>query len=219
MTIRLYSYWRSTAAYRVRLALNLKRLEHETVPVSLLPGQSEHRREAYRARNPQMLIPFLEDGDFGTGQSQAILEYLEEAYPGVSLLPESINERAAVRSFCNLICCDIHPLNNLRVLLYLQDEFNVTDEQRDHWYANWIHEGFRAAEIAAAAHADSGPFAFGESVTLADTCLVPQVYNARRFNVSLHDYPRLVAVDAHCSSLPAFAEAIPERQADAPGQA
>jgi maleylacetoacetate isomerase/maleylpyruvate isomerase len=215
MTMMLYSYWRSTAAYRVRLALNLKGLGYQTVPVSLMPGESEHRKDAYRNRNPQMLVPFLEDGDFGVGQSQAILEYLEEAYPATALLPDAARERAAVRSFCNSICCDIHPLNNLRVLLYLKDELGVTDGQRDAWYAHWIHEGFRAAEVVADNHAGSGPFVFGASVSLADTCLIPQIYNARRFNVPISDYPRLVAIDAHCSTLPAFAAAVPEQQPDA----
>ena len=214
MTIRLYSYWRSSAAYRVRLALNLKGLDYETVSVSLVPGESEHRQDAYRKRNPQMLVPFLEDGEFGVGQSQAIFEYLEEAHPEVALLPAAAQQRATVRSFCNSICCDIHPLNNLRVLLYLKGELGVSDEQRDAWYANWIHEGFRAAEIVAVANAADGPFVFGESVTLAETCLIPQIYNARRFNVPLDDYPRLVAIDAHCATLPAFADAVPENQPD-----
>jgi maleylacetoacetate isomerase len=212
VTIRLYSYWRSSAAYRVRLALNLKGLDYETVSVSLVPGESEHRQDDYRKRNPQMLVPFLEDGDFSTGQSMAILEYLEEAYPATQLLPDSKEERAAVRSFCNSICCDIHPLNNLRVLLYLKGELGVSDEQRDAWYANWIHEGFRAAEIVSAANAAAGSFVFGESVTLAETCLIPQIYNARRFNVPLDDYPRLIAIDAHCAGLSAFADAVPENQ-------
>ena len=214
MSIKLYSYWRSSAAYRVRLALNLKGLEYETVSVSLLPGESEHRQEAYRARNPQMLVPYLEDGEFGTGQSLAILEYLEEAYSDPALLPEGTKARAAVRSFCNSICCDIHPLNNLRVLLCLKEEFGVSDEQRDVWYARWIHEGFRSAEITASEHADSGPFVFGAAVTFADTCLIPQIYNARRFNVPLDHYPRLIAVDAHCNSLPEFVAAMPENQPD-----
>jgi len=213
MTIRLYSYWRSSAAYRVRLALNLKGLDYQTEAVSLLPGESEHRQDAYRTRNPQMLVPFLEDGDFGTGQSQAILEYLEESYPEPSLLPGSIEDRATVRSFCNSICCDVHPLNNLRVLLYLKEELGVSDEQRDTWYAHWIHESFRAAELTASEHA--GPFVFGGNVTLADTCLIPQIYNARRFKVPLDGYPRLVAIDAHCNSLPEFGAAIPENQPDA----
>ena len=216
MSMKLYSYWRSTAAYRVRLALNVKGIAYETVSVSLLPGQAVHRQDEYRSRNPQMLVPYLEDGDFGVGQSQAILEYLEETSPATPLLPDSAKQRAAVRSFCNSICCDIHPLNNLRVLMYLKEELGVSDEQRNDWYANWIHEGFRAAEITAVEHADDGPFVFGETVSLADCCLIPQIYNARRFNISLDEYPQLVAIDAHCNSLSDFAEAIPESQPDAP---
>ena len=216
MSMKLYSYWRSTAAYRVRLALNLKEIAYETVSVSLKPGQADHRQDDYRSRNPQMLVPFLEEGEFGVGQSQAILEYLEETSPATPLLPDSAKQRAAVRSFCNSICCDIHPLNNLRVLMYLKEELGVSDEQRNSWYANWIHEGFRAAEITAYEHAQDGPFVFGEMLTLAECCLIPQIYNARRFNVSLDDYPRLVAIDAHCNSLPEFAAAIPESQPDAP---
>lgn len=213
MAIRLYSYWRSTAAYRVRLALHLKGIAYETVPVSLLPGESEHRKSDYRRRNPQMLVPYLEDGDFGVGQSQAILEYLEETHGDVPLLPDAVPARAAVRSFCNSICCDIHPLNNLRVLAYLREELGVPDEGRSAWYAHWIREGFRAAEITAAAH--GGPFVLGDSVTLADVCLIPQVYNAQRFDVPLDEFPRLVAVDTHCRALPAFQAAAPESQPDA----
>ena len=215
MSITLYSYWRSTAAYRVRLALNLKGLPYETVTVSLLPGMAEHRQADYRSRNPQMLVPYLEHDEFGVGQSQAILEYLEESSPATPLLPDTARHRAAVRSFCNAICCDIHPLNNLRVLMYLKEELGVSDEQRDDWYANWIHEGFRAAELVAREHAGSGPFVFGDSVTLADCCLIPQVYNARRFGVSLDDFPRLVEIDAHCNGLDEFASAIPALQPDA----
>lgn len=216
MSTKLYSYWRSTAAYRVRLALNLKGIAYDTVSVSLLPGQADHRQDDYRSRNPQMLVPYLEEGEFGLGQSQAIFEYLEETSPATPLLPDSAKQRAAVRSFCNSICCDIHPLNNLRVLMYLKEELGVSDDQRNSWYANWIHEGFRAAEIAANEHAEDGPFVFGETLTLADCCLIPQIYNARRFNVSLDDYPRLVSIDAHCTTLPEFAAAIPEQQPDAP---
>ena len=214
MAIKLYSYWRSSAAYRVRLALNLKGLEFETISVSLAPGKSEHRQDDYRSRNPQMLVPFLEGGEFGVGQSQAILEYLEETYPEPALLPSSAEQRAAVRSFSNSICCDIHPLNNLRVLLYLKVELDVTDEQRNTWYAHWIHEGFRAAEITAIENADDGPFVFGASVTLADACLIPQMYNARRFEVPLDDFPRLVAIEKHCNARPEFQDALPENQPD-----
>jgi len=214
MTIRLYSYWRSSAAYRVRIALNLKGLDHEIVPVSLLPGEAEHRQEAYRARNPQMLVPFLEDGDFSTGQSQAILEYLEETYPEPALLPVDSQQRAAIRSFCNSICCDIHPLNNLRVMQYLKSELDVSDEQFNTWYAHWISEGFKAAETTAAAFAATGPFVFGESVSFADTCLIPQVYNAHRFKVPLDDYPRLLTVVDACNELEAFRQAAPEQQSN-----
>lgn len=213
MSTKLYSYWRSTAAYRVRLALALKGIDHEIVPVSLLPGVSEHRQDDYRERNPQMLVPFLEDGNVAVAQSLAILEYLEEAYPQPPLMPDSAAERATVRSFCNAICCDIHPLNNLRVLQYLKQELGVTDTQRDDWYAHWIHEGFRSAELTAAA--SGGPFVVGERLTLADLCLVPQMYNAHRFNVPVDDYPHLVAIEKHCNALPAFIAALPANQPDA----
>ena len=210
MSIRLYSYWRSSAAYRVRIALNLKGLDHEIVSVSLAPGDAEHRGAAYRAKNPQMLVPFLEDGDLGIAQSMAILEYLEEAYPGVRLLPQSEPGRSQVRAFCNLIACDIHPLNNLRVMNYIKAEFGK--DPLDSWYAHWIHEGFRAAE----ALASDGPYVFGSELTLADACLVPQVYNARRFNVALDEFPKLVAIVENANALAAFQEALPENQSDAP---
>jgi maleylacetoacetate isomerase len=213
MSVRLYSYWRSSAAYRVRIALQLKHIPHEIVPVSLAPGVAEHRQDDYRERNPQMLVPYLEDGEVGVAQSLAILEYLEETFTDKPLLPESPADCAAVRSFCNSICCDIHPLNNLRVLQYLNQELGVTDEQRDRWYAHWIHEGFRSAELVAAD--STGPFVFGEQPTLADACLVPQMYNAHRFNVALDDFPNLLAVEKHCNTLPAFVEALPENQPDA----
>jgi maleylacetoacetate isomerase/maleylpyruvate isomerase len=209
MSIRLYSYWRSSAAYRVRIALHLKGLDHEIVPVSLAPGVSEHRGEAYRAKNPQMLVPYLEDGDMGIAQSMAILEYLEEAYPDVHLLPPSEPSRSQVRAFCNMVACDIHPLNNLRVMKYIKREFGA-DPTGD-WYAHWIREGFVAAEVLAS----DGPYVFGDAVTLADVLLVPQVYNARRFNVPLDDFPRLVAAVDACNELTAFQDAAPEAQSDA----
>lgn len=209
MAIRLYSYWRSSAAYRVRIALNLKQLDHEIVPVSLAPGVSEHRSDAYRKKNPQMLVPFLEDGDVAIGQSMAILEYLEERYPAVPLLPSDNPLRSQVRAFCQAIACDIHPLLNLRILNYIKSEFST--DPISHWYPHWIHEGFRALEEMAG----SGPCVFGDTITLADVLLVPQMYNARRFNVSLNDYPRLVGAVDHCNSHTAFHDAIPEHQADA----
>ncbi len=214
MAIKLYSYWRSSAAYRVRIALNLKELEYEIVPVSLAPGEAEHRQDAYRSINPQMLVPFLDDGHVAIGQSQAILEYLEEVYPKPRLLPESSEDRARVRAFCNLISCDIHPLNNLRVLMYLQAPLSASTKQRDEWYRHWIAEGFQAAEQFVNASRDDGPYAFGGNLTLADILLVPQMYNARRFNVPIDAYPRLIAIDKACNELPAFQEAAPEQQPD-----
>ena len=209
MSLRLYSYWRSSAAYRVRIALNLKGLEYEIVPVSLAPGVAEHRGAAYRAKNPQMLVPYLEDGELGIAQSMAILEYLEEAYPGTHLLPQSEPSRSQVRAFCNMIACDIHPLNNLRVMNYIKKEFDA-DPTGD-WYTHWVNEGFRAAE----AIASDGPYVFGDCATLADAFLVPQVYNARRFSVPLDDFPRLVAAVDACNELTAFQDAAPEAQSDA----
>ncbi len=214
MAIKLYSYWRSSAAYRVRIALNLKKLDYKIVPVSLAPDDAEHRQDAYRRINPQMLVPFLDDGHVAIGQSQAILEYIEEAYPQPLLLPDSSESRAKVRSFCNLISCDIHPLINLRVMTYLRDTLDVSAERRNGWYSHWIAEGFQAAETLAIASTDEGPYVFGANVTLADALLVPQIYNARRFNVPLDSYPRLIEIDAACNELPAFQKAVPEQQPD-----
>lgn len=208
MSIKLYSYWRSSAAFRVRIVLNLKGLEHEIVPVSLATGESEHRKETYRRKNPQMLVPFLEDGDIAIGQSMAILEYLEETYPDVKLLPDEQPLRSQVRAFCNMIACDIHPILNLRIMSYIRDEFHA--DPMAHWYGHWIHEGFRALEQ----FASDGPFILGDNVTLADAFMVPQMYNARRFEIALGDYPKLVAAVDHCNGLEAFRSAAPEAQAD-----
>ena len=209
MSIKLYSYWRSSAAYRVRIALNVKGLEHDIVPVSLAPGVSEQRGEAYRRKNPQMLVPYLEDGNLGIAQSMAILEYLEETYPDVPLLPGEEPPRSRVRAFCQIIACDIHPLNNLRVMNYVKEEFGA-DPTGD-WYSTWIRRGFEACE----AYAGDGPYVAGERVTLADALLVPQMYNARRFNVSLDGFPKLVAIAERCNELQAFRDAAPESQTDA----
>ena len=207
--IRLYSYWRSSAAYRVRIALHLKGLDFQTVPISLAPGISEQRQDHYRSINPQMRVPFLEDGEVAIGQSMAILEYLEEAYPAVTLLPEQHPLRSQVRAFCNIIACDIHPLMNLRVMTYIKDNYGA-DPTGD-WYTHWIHEGFRAAETLAR----NSNFVFGDVPTLADVLLVPQIYNARRFNVVLDEFPKLIAIAARCDELPAFKKAAPELQPDA----
>jgi maleylacetoacetate isomerase len=208
MSIKLYGYWRSSAAYRVRIALNLKGLEYENIPVSLMPGISEHRQEAYRAKNPQMLVPFMEDGDIALNQSMAILEYLEETYPDVALLPSSEPMRSKVRAFCNVIACDIHPLQNLRVMQYVSAEYDGDPKQ---WAAHWMHEGFKALEAVAS----EGPYVFGDSVTLADALLVPQIYNTRRIEMPTEDFPKLIAATDKANELEAFKVAAPEAQPDA----
>ncbi len=215
MAIRLYSYWRSSAAYRVRIALNLKGLDYETVSVSLAPGESEHQKAAYRTLNPQMLLPFLEDGDIAIAQSMAILEYLEENYPDVVLLPRAEPERSRVRSFCNLIACDIHPLNNLRVQTYLKSKLAADEKASADWYTHWIHEGFSAAEQLARESSLCGAYVFGDDPTLADALLVPQMYNARRFKVPVDDFPTLVKIVDACNQNDAFDKAAPEQQPDA----
>lgn len=208
MAIKLYGYWRSSAAYRVRIALNLKDLPYENISISLKPGVAENRGEIYRARNPQMLVPFFEDDEINIGQSMAILEYLDEAYPQVMLLPKSNPDRSRVRAFANVIACDIHPLQNQRVQRFVADQY---DGDGVKWAAYWIAEGLKALE----ALVDDGPFCFGDAPTLADTVLVPQLYNARRFGVDLDDYPKLVAADSRSNELDAFRKAAPENQPDA----
>jgi len=208
MAMKLYGYWRSSAAYRVRIALSLKGLEYENIPVSLKPGVSENRQEAYREKNPQMLVPFIEDGDVSINQSMAILEYLEEAYPSVPLLPSSEPMRSKVRAFCNVIACDIHPLQNLRVLRYVSDKYDGDPKQ---WAAHWMREGFKALEAVAS----EGPYVFGDHVTLADVVLVPQIYNTRRIEMPTDEFPKLIAAFDKANKLEAFKRAAPEAQPDA----
>jgi maleylacetoacetate isomerase len=214
MAIRLYTYWRSSSAYRVRIALNLKGIEYEPVLISLAPGVRENRGDEYRAINPQMLVPFFDDGKLATGQSMAIMEYLEETYPEPPLLPATEPLRSKVRAFCNIISCDIQPLNNQRTLTYISEVLGASDRQRKEWYRHWIATGFEAAERLSVSFAHEGPYAFGKQVSLADAMLVPQMYNARRFNVPLDEYPRLVAVTNACNELQAFKDAAPESQPD-----
>jgi maleylacetoacetate isomerase len=208
MSLILYDYWRSSASYRVRIALNLKGAKHERVPVDLLDG--EQGDEAYRARNPQGLVPMLEaDGERMT-QSLAIISWLDAHFPEPPLLPADPGERAHVLALALTIAADIHPLDNLRVLKRLA-KLGVDQEARDDWYRHWIRLGFDALEALAAPRA--GRFLFGDTVTLADACLVPQIYNARRFALPLDAWPALVRADAEAAALDAFAAAHPDRVA------
>ena len=210
--MKLYSYFRSSAAYRARIALNLKGLSYETASVHLSRDGGHHRRAEYRAINPQMRVPALA---LASGevllQSLAIIEYLDEIAPEPPLLPAEPAARAQVRALAQIIACDIHPLNNVAVLNYLRREFKQDETAVNAWYSHWVTAGFEAIEVLIR----PGPYAFGGRVSLADVCLVPQVYNARRFNVPLDRYPKIVTVDAACQKLPAFVKARPEHQPDA----
>ena len=210
--IRLYDYHRSSAAYRVRIALNLKGLAYERIPVNLLEG--EQRTEEYRNRNPQALVPTLEAGGHRLTQSLAIIDYLESVAPQPPLLPPDPVDRAQVLALALTVACDIHPLNNLRVLKYLSGPLELDQAARDRWYAHWISEGLRALEAMAAPRA--GRFLFGDRPGLAEICLVPQLYNARRFNVPVDAYPTLLRADDAANRLDAFAAAHPDRVAPQP---
>jgi len=211
----LYDYFRSSAAYRVRIGLNLKQIDTEQHSINLKPGDDGQHSEQYRQINPQGRVPYFVDGDIQLGQSPAILEYLEEFYPTPALLPHSIQDRAYVRQLSAIIGCDIHPLNNLSVLKYLKAEFNADNAAIAKWYSNWVIEGFIAIEALLVANNSNGDFCFGDTVTLADLYLIPQVYNARRFNVDLGKFPTITSIESHCLSLEAFKMAVPEAQTDA----
>jgi maleylacetoacetate isomerase len=210
--VQLYTYFRSSAAYRVRIALNLKGLSAEMVPIHLQKEGGLNKKPEYRAVNPQMRVPALrlESGELLT-QSLAIIEYLDEVHREPPLLPRDPLERAKVRALAELIACDIHPLNNTSPLRYLKNELGQDQAKIDRWYHHWILQGFDAME----AMVRPAPYAFGSGVTLADICLVPQVYNARRLKVPLDRFPKLVAIDATCAKLAAFERARPENQPDA----
>jgi maleylacetoacetate isomerase len=215
-TLRLYSYWRSSAAYRVRIALNLKRLHYETVPVHLLEGGGRHRTLEYRAIHPQAMVPALMHGNRTLRQSMAIIEYLDETWPDPPLLPATARDRARARAIAQAIACDIHPLNNLRVLQYFEDVWSVPSPERDEWVRHWLREGLGAVEEMLAEHHSTGTFCDGEQPGLPDCCLVPQVFNARRFSIGLEAYPTIRRIYDACMLLPAFDAARPDLQPDAP---
>ena len=202
----LYDYFRSSASYRVRIALNLKGLAYDSVLVSLL--DNAQRAPEYLSKNPQGLVPALLDGEQLLTQSLAICEYLEETYPQPALLPNDAIGRARVRALALSIACDIHPLNNLRVLRRLEAQFAADQAGKDAWYQHWIQSGFEAFEQQI--QSTHGQYCFGDTVTLADLALVPQVYNARRFNCDLSAYPTMLAIEQRCLALDAFARATPE---------
>jgi maleylacetoacetate isomerase len=212
--VKFYGYYRSSAAYRCRIALNLKGVDTEFVPVHLRRDGGQQRKPEYRALNPQALVPSLEvDGRVLT-QSLAIIEWLEETRPEPPLLPRDAFERAEVRAFAQAIAIDVHPLNNLRVLLYLKNTLKQEQSAIDQWYCHWVALGFAACEELVARGGRRGPFCFGDRPTLADICLVPQMYNARRLNCDLSPYPRLVEIDAYCNRQAGFADAHPDKQPD-----
>mgnify|MGYP003652803043 CR=1 FL=1 len=209
MKMKLYDYWRSSAAYRVRIALALKGLDVERVPISIFPGEDEQFGATYKAKNPQMRVPTLEVDGKVSGQSMAIIEWLEEIHPAPALLPSDPWKRLQARAFADVIACDVHPLNNLAVLKKLRDEFSADEEEIADWYRDWIIRGFTALETTAQS-LEPAQYLFGDQPGIAEICLVPQVANAHRYKTDLSPFPRLMEVEARCRALPAFIKAAPD---------
>jgi maleylpyruvate isomerase len=213
--MKLYTFFRSSASFRVRIALNLKGLSYEQVPIHLRRGGGEQFTAGYKQINPQSLLPTLESEDRYLTQSLAIIEYLEEQYPTPPLLPKNAADRALVRSMALVIACEVHPIQNLRVLNYVKKKYNQTDEQVNRWALHWIDLGLASLEQMIGAQMARGNFCFGDTPTLADICLVPQLGNARRFGCDLSRYPDILSIEKVCIAIPAFADAAPEKQPDA----
>ncbi|WP_119460834.1 maleylacetoacetate isomerase [Rhodospirillaceae bacterium SYSU D60014] len=211
--MELYTFFRSSTSYRVRIALAYKGLAYDPRFVSL--PKMEHKRDDYLAVNPQGLVPALVDGGHVLSQSLAIIEYLDEVYPAPPLLPEDPFDRAYVRSLSQIVGCEIHPLNNVRVLKYLQGRWSFSDADRDEWYRHWIAEGLASLERSLLREQRHGAFCLGEEVTMADVCLVPQIFNARRFDCPLEDYPTVMRIFERCMTLDAFTAPRPNSQPDA----
>ena len=209
--ITLYDFPASGAAYRSRIALNLKELEYEQISVHLTQDGGQQFDAAYGELNPQNFVPTLIDGDTTLVQSMAIMEYLEDVYPAISILPGSADDRAQIRALSNIIACDIHPINNLRVRLYLVDEMDVTPENRKVWIEHWIRNGFTAYQKFYE-QGPKGKFSYGDTPTMADACLIPQIFNARRNECDLSDFAELLKIEEACNALPAFEKALPENQ-------
>ena len=213
--MKLYSYFRSSAAYRVRIALNLKGLGYDYAPIHLLRDGGEQLKPEYRELNPDGIVPTLVDGDDVLTQSIAIIEYLEETHPEPTLLPGSALDRAFIRSVALQVACEIHPVDNLRVLKYLKHTLKVGEEAKDTWYRHWLESGFSSLEKRLANDPRVGALCFGNTPTLADLCLVPQVFNARRFNLDMSRYPTIERIADHAGQIDAFARAAPGQQPDA----
>ncbi|MDK6080224.1 MULTISPECIES: maleylacetoacetate isomerase [Massilia] len=213
--MKLYTYFRSSAAYRVRIALNLKGLDYEAVPVHLLREGGQHLMDNYLTINPSGLVPALQDDRMTLTQSMAIIEYLDELHPMVPLLPKDAVGRARVREMAQIIACDIHPVNNLRVLKYLVKHLGLSEEAKTDWYRHWVIEGLRSLEAHLARNLGTGRFCHGDTPTIADCFLVPQVFNAQRFDIDVDAYPTIARINALCVDLPAFKAAHPSQQPDA----
>jgi len=213
--MKLYTFFRSSASYRVRIALNLKGLACEQTPIHLRRGGGEQFSAAYKRINPQALVPALEDDGRILTQSLAIIEYLDEKYPNPPLLPAAAADRALVRSMAMVIACEVHPIQNLRVLTFVKQEYHQTEELMNQWARHWIDLGLSALEQMILAQPNSDKFCFGNTPTLADICLVPQLGNARRYGCDVSQYPTIVSIEKNCVTIPAFANAAPEKQPDA----
>jgi len=214
--ITLYDYFRSSAAFRVRIALNIKDIAYTAIPISLVNNGGEHLKEEYSEINSQHLVPSLvtEDNHILT-QSLAIIAYLEETHPQPSVMPTTALLRAKAREIAMIIACDTHPINNMRVLKYVTNILHHSEEEKMAWYFHWVNESFDAIESILQRDNTKGKCCIGETPTLADLCLIPQVYNARRFNIPMDNYPKIIKIADYCLTLPAFIKALPENQADA----
>jgi maleylpyruvate isomerase len=212
--MRLYTYFRSSAAYRVRIALNLKELSYDAIPVHLLRNGGEQLQEQYRSINPSGLVPAFQDDYITLTQSMAILEYLEEVHPQIPLMPKDPAGRARVRELAQIVACDIHPVNNLRVLRYLVRDLGLSDEVKTEWYRHWLVSGLEVLEKHLARDPSAGPLCHGYNPTIADCFLVPQVFNATRNGIDVSVYPNIARVNDACAKLPAFVAAHPSNQPD-----
>ena len=210
----LHNYFRSSAAYRVRIAMNLKGLDYDYIPVHLTREGGMQFKDSYTALNPQQLVPLLDDDGFQLSQSLAIIEYMDEKFPAIRLLPDSLQGRARVRQLTLAIACDIHPLQNLRVLKYLTGKLDLTEDDKAEWIKHWLELGLTALEADLARATTRGKFCFGDTPTVADCALVPQLFSAARFNVDTQPYPTLRSIYEACEALPEFAAAHPARQPD-----